>query len=105
MDGKCGTLHERWKERTEAAYRRMFGGKSQQELATLTQREDLAVLIAQELSAFHEYQRGSFGYTGIVEVDPGRLLYVSDRHDRFAEYDGKETTAIQGAYITVKRMD
>ena len=52
MDGKRGTLHERWKERTEAAYRRMFEGKSQEELATLTQREDMAVLIAKELSGF-----------------------------------------------------
>jgi hypothetical protein len=43
MDGKRGTLHERWQERTEVAYRRMFGGKSQEELATLTQREDLAL--------------------------------------------------------------
>jgi len=51
----------------------------------------------------YEYQRGSFGYTGIVEVQPGRLLYVYDRHDAFAEYDGKQTTAIQGVYITVKR--
>jgi hypothetical protein len=52
MDGKRGTLHERWQQRAEAAYRRMFEGKSQEELVTLTQREDLAVLIAKELSAF-----------------------------------------------------
>ena len=52
MDGKTGTLHERWVQRTEAAYRRMFEGKSQEELATLTQREDIAVLIAKELAAF-----------------------------------------------------
>jgi len=51
----------------------------------------------------YEYQRGSFGYTGIVEVQPGKLLYVYDRHDAYAEYDGKQTTAIQGVYITVKR--
>ncbi len=52
MDGKTGTLHERWVKRTEAAYRRMFAGKSQEELVTLTQREDMAVLIAKELAAF-----------------------------------------------------
>jgi len=51
----------------------------------------------------YEYQRGSFGYTGIVEVQPGQLLYVYDRHDTYAEYDGKQTTAIQGVYITVKK--
>jgi hypothetical protein len=52
MDGKTGTLHERWVQRTEAAYRRMFEGKSQEELVTLTQRENMAVLIARELAAF-----------------------------------------------------
>ena len=52
MDGRKGTLHERWVQRTEAAYRRMFEGKSQEELVTLTQREDMAMLIARELAAF-----------------------------------------------------
>jgi len=52
MDGKRGTLHERWAQRTEAAYRRMFEGKSREELVTLTQREDMAVLIGRELAAF-----------------------------------------------------
>ena len=52
MDGKRGTLRERWVQRTEAAYGRMFEGKSQEELATLTQREDMAVLIGRELAAF-----------------------------------------------------
>ena len=52
MDGKTGTLHERWVERTEAAFRRMFEGKSEEELVTLTQREDIAVLIGRELAAF-----------------------------------------------------
>ena len=51
----------------------------------------------------YEYQRGSFGYTGIVEVQPGKRLYVYDRRDVFAEYDGEQSTAIQGVYITVKR--
>jgi len=46
MDGKTGTVHERWVQRTEAVYRRMFEGKSQEELVTLTQREDMAVLIS-----------------------------------------------------------
>jgi uncharacterized protein with PIN domain len=52
MDGKRGTVHERWVQRAEAAYRRMFEGKSQEELVTLTQREDMAVLIGRELAAF-----------------------------------------------------
>jgi len=52
MDGRTGTLHERWVQRTEAAFRRMFEGKSQEELVTLTQREDMAVLIGRELAAF-----------------------------------------------------
>ncbi len=52
MEGKAGTLHERWLQRTEAAYRRMFEGKSQEELVTLTQRENMAMLIAKELAAF-----------------------------------------------------
>ena len=52
MDGKKGTVHDRWVRRTEAAYRRMFEGKSQEELVTLTQRENMAMLIAKELAAF-----------------------------------------------------
>src|SRR5580700_2184698 len=52
MDGKAGTLHDRWVQRTEAAYRRMFEGKTEEELVTFTQREDLAVLIGRELGAF-----------------------------------------------------
>lgn len=52
MDGKTGTVHDRWVHRTEAAYRRMFEGKSQEELITLTERENMAVLIGRELSAF-----------------------------------------------------
>lgn len=52
MDGKRGTVHDRWMQRAEAAYRRMFEGKSQEELVTLTQREDMAVLIGRELAAF-----------------------------------------------------
>ena len=51
----------------------------------------------------YEYQGGSFGYTGIVEVEPGRLLFVYDRRDAYPEYGGKRTTAIQGVCITVRR--
>jgi hypothetical protein len=51
----------------------------------------------------YEYQDGSFGYTGIVEVEPGKLLFVYDRNDVYPEYAGKRTTAIQGVYITVQR--
>jgi hypothetical protein len=52
MDGKTGTVRERWLRRAEAAYRRMFEGKSEEELVTLTQREDMAVSIGRELAAF-----------------------------------------------------
>ena len=51
----------------------------------------------------YEYTRGSFGYTGIVEVEPNKLLFVYDRHDAYPEYGGKRTTAIQGVTITVRR--
>jgi hypothetical protein len=52
MDGKKGTLRGRWGQQAEAAYRRMFGDKSREELVTLTQREDMAMSIAKELAAF-----------------------------------------------------
>lgn len=52
----------------------------------------------------YEYRSGSFGYTGIVEVEPGKLLFVYDRRDAYPEYDGKSTTAIQGVYVTVRRQ-
>jgi hypothetical protein len=50
MDGKKGTVRDRWLERTEAAYRRMFEGKGQEDLVTLTQRETMAMSIAKELA-------------------------------------------------------
>ncbi len=53
----------------------------------------------------YEYVGGSFGYTGIVEVEPGKLLFVYDRNDVYPEYGGKRTTAIQAVYITVTRKD
>jgi hypothetical protein len=49
----------------------------------------------------YEYAGGSFGYTGIVEVEPGRLLLCYDRHDRFPELGNAATTAVQAVYITV----
>ena len=52
MDGKTQTRRERWMQRAEAAYRRMFEGKSEEELVTLTQREDMAVMIGKDLAAF-----------------------------------------------------
>lgn len=52
MDGKVKGLQERWKKRTDAAFQRMFAGKSEAELETLTQREDMAVLIGRELAVF-----------------------------------------------------
>ena len=58
------------------------------------------------LEIFEYQSRGtpwSFGYTGITEVEPGKLLYVYDRRDVFPEYGGKRTTAIEGVTITVRR--
>ena len=52
MDGRNKARRERWMQRAEAAYRRMFEGKSAEELVTLTQRESMAVLISKELAAF-----------------------------------------------------
>lgn len=52
MDGKARSRHGRWMQRAEAAYQRMFEGKRQEELVTLTQRESMAMLIAKELATF-----------------------------------------------------
>lgn len=52
MEGKKESLRERWKQRSESAFQRMFEGKSQEELVTLSEREDMAVLIGKELAAF-----------------------------------------------------
>lgn len=52
MDGKTKKLRERWQQRSAAAFERMFGGKSEEELITLTEREDVAVAIGRELAAF-----------------------------------------------------
>ena len=53
MDGKQkDARYERWLARTAAAYERMFGGKSHEELVTLTEREDMAVCLGKELAAF-----------------------------------------------------
>lgn len=52
MDGKTKQLRDRWQQRTDAAFERMFGGKSEEELVTLAEREDLAVAIGSEMAAF-----------------------------------------------------
>jgi hypothetical protein len=52
MDGTSKARRERWMQRAETAYRRMFEGKSAEELVTLSQRENMAVLIGKELAAF-----------------------------------------------------
>jgi hypothetical protein len=52
MDGKTKKLRERWQQRSQAAFERMFGGKSEEELVTLSEREDMAVAIGRELAAF-----------------------------------------------------
>lgn len=52
MDGKTKELQQRWRERTDAAFERMFAGKSEEELRTLSQRETMAELIGRELASF-----------------------------------------------------
>ena len=70
MDGTTETLKKRWRQRAEAAFQRMFEGKSQEELVTLTEREDMAVLIGRELAAFlleeHVVERHSGAAGGSV---------------------------------------
>lgn len=52
MDGEMESRRQRWTQRTDDAFRRMFEGKSQEELVTLSQRESMAMLIAKEMAAF-----------------------------------------------------
>lgn len=53
MDGRQeDARYERWLARAAAAYHRMFCDKSQEELVTLTEREDVAVSLGKELAAF-----------------------------------------------------
>ncbi len=53
MDGKQkDARYERWLARAAAAYQRMFDGKGQEELVTLTERENMAVCLGKELAAF-----------------------------------------------------
>ena len=53
MDGKHkDARRERWLARAATAYERMFCGKNQEQLVTLTEREDMAVLLGKELAAF-----------------------------------------------------
>ena len=52
MDGKVRTIHQRWKQRSEAAFERMISGKGVAEMETLAQREEEAVAIARELALF-----------------------------------------------------
>lgn len=52
MDGKVRTIHERWKQRSEAAFERMISGKDVAAMETLSQREEEAVAIARELASF-----------------------------------------------------
>lgn len=45
-------LRERWLLRAGKAFERMFAENNQQQLVTFNEREDMACLIAKELSAF-----------------------------------------------------
>lgn len=52
MDGKQQAKRDRWKQRTDAAFERMCGGKSEEELVTMDEREEMAMVIAKEMAAF-----------------------------------------------------
>ena len=53
MDGKHkDTRRERWLVRAATAYERMFCDQNQEQLVTLTEREDMAVSLGKELAAF-----------------------------------------------------
>ena len=53
MDGKQkDARYDRWLVRARAAYDRMFSDKNQEELVTLTEREDMAVSLGKEMAAF-----------------------------------------------------
>jgi hypothetical protein len=52
MDGETRARRERWKQRTDAAFERMCAGKTEEELVSLEQREDMAMLLAKEMAAF-----------------------------------------------------
>lgn len=52
MDGEKRSARERWKQRTDAAFERMCAGKTDEELVTLDQREEMAMVIAKEMAAF-----------------------------------------------------
>src|SRR5262245_13363054 len=52
MDGSTSSLREKWRRRTDAAFERMIGDRSQEELVTFTEREDLAAMIVKEMAAF-----------------------------------------------------
>jgi hypothetical protein len=45
-------LRERWLQRAGQAFERMFAEANQDQLVTLTEREDLACLLGKELAAF-----------------------------------------------------
>ena len=50
MDGTDRGRRERWMKQAEAAYQQMF--ESEEELVTLSQRENMALLIGKELTNF-----------------------------------------------------
>jgi len=52
MDGTDKARRERWMKQAEAAYQKMFESESEEELVTLSQQENLAVLIGKELTTF-----------------------------------------------------
>lgn len=59
MDGTTGTVRQRWLQRAEAAYQRMFEGKSQEEMETLTQREEMALTMCEVPGHFFSARRSA----------------------------------------------
>ena len=57
----------------------------------------------------YEYGNGlfgggaSFGYTGIVEAEPGKLLFAYDQFDTLPESAGRKVWAVRGVFVTVTK--
>ena len=58
----------------------------------------------------HEYNtnpvylpKWSFAYTGIVELEPGKLLFVYDCRNKYGKGHEKQDAMVKGVYITVRK--
>jgi len=88
MDGKQkDSRYERWLARAAASYERMFGGKSREELVTLTEREDMAVCLGKELAAFLLEEH--------VAADPAKVSWPRCAVQRFVVPAGESPAPVK----------